>query len=112
MADSVSTRRMWCSFPEKFQLHGAMLALQFGYAGFHVVSRAALNMGVSKLEGEASTYFKLSLAVLPSGTCWDHSQPRFLLAWFGQHIPNIRISNTKLCPSYYISNGSYTKASP
>ncbi|KAE9603552.1 putative EamA domain-containing protein [Lupinus albus] len=49
MADSVSTRRMWCSFPEKFQLHGAMLALQFGYAGFHVVSRAALNMGVSKL---------------------------------------------------------------
>lgn len=31
------------------QLHVAMLALQFGYAGFHVVSRAALNMGVSKL---------------------------------------------------------------
>jgi drug/metabolite transporter (DMT)-like permease len=26
-----------------------MLALQFGYAGFHVVSRLALNMGVSKL---------------------------------------------------------------
>ncbi|KAF1865220.1 hypothetical protein Lal_00004594 [Lupinus albus] len=49
MADSASSRRMWCSFPEKFQLHGAMLALQFGYAGFHVVSRAALNMGVSKL---------------------------------------------------------------
>ncbi|PNX96903.1 auxin-induced protein 5ng4-like [Trifolium pratense] len=40
---------MWCSIPEKFQLHVAMLALQFGYAGFHVVSRAALNMGVSKL---------------------------------------------------------------
>ncbi|MCH84205.1 auxin-induced 5NG4-like protein, partial [Trifolium medium] len=34
---------------ERFQLHVAMLALQFGYAGFHVVSRAALNMGVSKL---------------------------------------------------------------
>ncbi|CAL0327007.1 unnamed protein product [Lupinus luteus] len=49
MTDSASSRRMWCSFPEKFQLHGAMLALQFGYAGFHVVSRAALNMGVSKL---------------------------------------------------------------
>ncbi|CAO2834633.1 unnamed protein product [Amaranthus hypochondriacus] len=44
-----SSKRMWCSIPEKFQLHGAMLALQFGYAGFHVVSRAALNMGVSKL---------------------------------------------------------------
>lgn len=40
---------MWCSIPERLQLHGAMLALQFGYAGFHVVSRAALNMGVSKL---------------------------------------------------------------
>lgn len=41
--------RFWCSIPEKLQLHGAMLALQFGYAGFHVVSRAALNMGISKL---------------------------------------------------------------
>ncbi|XP_022142154.1 protein WALLS ARE THIN 1-like [Momordica charantia] len=46
---SASGSRMWCSIPEKFQLHGAMLALQFGYAGFHVVSRAALNMGISKL---------------------------------------------------------------
>ncbi|CAI0435946.1 unnamed protein product [Linum tenue] len=41
--------RMWCSVPEKMQLHLAMLALQFGYAGFHVVSRAALNMGISML---------------------------------------------------------------
>ncbi|CAL5205859.1 unnamed protein product [Lathyrus oleraceus] len=49
MADSVSSKRMWCSIPERFQLHVAMLALQFGYAGFHVVSRAALNMGISKL---------------------------------------------------------------
>ncbi|KAL2521093.1 Protein WALLS ARE THIN 1 [Forsythia ovata] len=38
-----------CSIPEKFQLHLSMLALQFGYAGFHVVSRAALNMGISKI---------------------------------------------------------------
>ncbi|XP_050363513.1 protein WALLS ARE THIN 1 [Argentina anserina] len=44
-----SDKRVWCSVPEKFQLHGAMLALQFGYAGFHVVSRFALNMGISKL---------------------------------------------------------------
>lgn len=36
-------------FPERTQLHLAMLALQFGYAGFHVVSRAALNMGISKI---------------------------------------------------------------
>ncbi|KAL5200074.1 hypothetical protein ABZP36_021277 [Zizania latifolia] len=31
------------------RLHVAMLALQLGYAGFHVVSRLALDMGVSKL---------------------------------------------------------------
>ncbi|XP_027353713.1 protein WALLS ARE THIN 1-like [Abrus precatorius] len=51
MADSgsASSERMWCSIPERIQLHAAMLALQFGYAGFHVVSRAALNMGISKL---------------------------------------------------------------
>ncbi|BBG94870.1 Walls Are Thin 1 [Prunus dulcis] len=52
MADAVgsaSAKRMCCSVPERLQLHGAMLALQFGYAGFHVVSRAALNMGISKL---------------------------------------------------------------
>ncbi|KAI3460357.1 hypothetical protein Pfo_017020 [Paulownia fortunei] len=52
MADAGSgsavAKRM-CSIPEKFQLHLAMLALQFGYAGFHVVSRAALNMGISKI---------------------------------------------------------------
>ncbi|KAI6688779.1 hypothetical protein NL676_025607 [Syzygium grande] len=51
MADMVpgGSRRMWCSVPERLQLHLAMLALQFGYAGFHVVSRAALNMGISKI---------------------------------------------------------------
>ncbi|KAL2504039.1 Protein WALLS ARE THIN 1 [Abeliophyllum distichum] len=52
MADTgngaVAVRRM-CAIPEKFQLHLAMLALQFGYAGFHVVSRFALNMGISKI---------------------------------------------------------------
>ncbi|KAL3721627.1 hypothetical protein ACJRO7_034031 [Eucalyptus globulus] len=51
MADPVpgGSRRMWCSVPERLQLHMAMLAMQFGYAGFHVVSRAALNMGISKI---------------------------------------------------------------
>ncbi|KAL2458041.1 Protein WALLS ARE THIN 1 [Forsythia ovata] len=54
MADTgngaVAVRRMCgCAIPEKFQLHLAMLALQFGYAGFHVVSRFALNMGISKI---------------------------------------------------------------
>lgn len=48
-AGAGSARRMWCSVPERVQLHMAMLALQFGYAGFHVVSRAALNMGISKI---------------------------------------------------------------
>ncbi|KAJ4733830.1 WAT1-related protein [Rhynchospora pubera] len=47
MAD-VDTRAI-CGVPEKVQLHVAMLALQFGYAGFHVVSRLALNMGISKV---------------------------------------------------------------
>ncbi|KAG6406451.1 hypothetical protein SASPL_134053 [Salvia splendens] len=52
MADAAagsSMGRRMCSIPEKFQLHIAMLALQFGYAGFHVVSRLALNMGISKI---------------------------------------------------------------
>ncbi|XP_074561145.1 protein WALLS ARE THIN 1-like [Curcuma longa] len=47
MAD-VEVRKV-CGMPERVQLHVAMLALQFGYAGFHVVSRAALNMGISKV---------------------------------------------------------------
>ncbi|KAK4787510.1 hypothetical protein SAY86_011343 [Trapa natans] len=46
---SAGGKRMWCSVPERVQLHVAMLALQFGYAGFHVVSRAALNMGICKI---------------------------------------------------------------
>jgi drug/metabolite transporter (DMT)-like permease len=48
MADPTGGR-MFCGIPERYQLHIAMLALQFGYAGFHVVSRAALNMGISKI---------------------------------------------------------------
>ncbi|OVA20376.1 Drug/metabolite transporter [Macleaya cordata] len=49
-AGSGSWARRMCVVPaERTQLHLAMLALQFGYAGFHVVSRAALNMGISKL---------------------------------------------------------------
>lgn len=34
---------------EKVKLLVAVLALQFSYAGFHIVSRTALNMGISKL---------------------------------------------------------------
>lgn len=34
---------------EKAKLFIGVLALQFCYAGFHIVSRAALNMGVSKI---------------------------------------------------------------
>ncbi|KAK4434559.1 protein WALLS ARE THIN 1 [Sesamum alatum] len=49
MADGGGIGRRMCWIPEKFQLHLSMLALQFGYAGFHVVSRAALNMGISKI---------------------------------------------------------------
>ncbi|KAF5197454.1 Walls are thin [Thalictrum thalictroides] len=51
MADSAAGSSRICNVhvPEKTKLHLAMLALQFGYAGFHVVSRAALNMGISKI---------------------------------------------------------------
>ncbi|KAL6010144.1 WD repeat-containing protein wat1 [Asimina triloba] len=49
MADLATSKKMYCGVPERVTLHLAMLALQFGYAGFHVVSRAALNMGISKL---------------------------------------------------------------
>ncbi|XP_031500781.1 auxin-induced protein 5NG4-like [Nymphaea colorata] len=35
--------------PERTKLHAAMLVLQFVYAAFHIVSREALNMGVSKV---------------------------------------------------------------
>ncbi|CAH9141669.1 unnamed protein product [Cuscuta epithymum] len=53
MADPAAGGRkkviMGVAVPEKVQLHVAMLLLQFGYAGFHVVSRAALNMGISKI---------------------------------------------------------------
>ncbi|KAG1361348.1 protein WALLS ARE THIN 1 [Cocos nucifera] len=48
MADDAAGKKI-CGVPERVQLHVAMLALQFGYAGFHVVSRAALNMGISKV---------------------------------------------------------------
>ncbi|CAL0322368.1 unnamed protein product [Lupinus luteus] len=46
---SGSSSRMWCFVPERFQLHLAMLLTQFCFAGFHVLSRNALNMGISKL---------------------------------------------------------------
>ncbi|KAL5713369.1 WD repeat-containing protein wat1 [Ranunculus cassubicifolius] len=51
MADLVPIEvpKRGCNVPERTRLHLAMLALQFGYAGFHVVSRFALNMGISKI---------------------------------------------------------------
>lgn len=35
--------------PEKLKLLVGVLALQFLLAGFHIVSRAALNMGISEI---------------------------------------------------------------
>jgi len=35
--------------PEKLKLFMGVLALQFLLAGFHIVTRAALNMGISKI---------------------------------------------------------------
>uniref|UniRef100_A0A6N2LE15 WAT1-related protein n=1 Tax=Salix viminalis TaxID=40686 RepID=A0A6N2LE15_SALVM len=36
-------------FPQKMKLLLALVALQFSYSGFHIVSRVALNIGVSKV---------------------------------------------------------------
>jgi len=35
--------------PKKMKLLLALVALQFCYSGFHIVSRVALNIGVSKV---------------------------------------------------------------
>jgi hypothetical protein len=51
---------------ERVKLHAAMLALQFGYAGFHIVSRAALNMGVSKV---VFPVYRNILALMLIGPC-------------------------------------------
>ncbi|KAL1312054.1 hypothetical protein HN51_038690 [Arachis hypogaea] len=85
MGDSGSSKRMWCSVPEKFQLHGAMLALQFGYAGFHVVSRAALNMGVSKLVFPVYRNIIALLLLLPFAYFLEKKErPAMTLNFLGQ----------------------------
>ncbi|EEF28253.1 protein WALLS ARE THIN 1 [Ricinus communis] len=43
------TTKMMSLMPESSKLHVAMTIFQFGYAGNHVILRAALNMGISKL---------------------------------------------------------------
>lgn len=73
--DSVSTKRTWCSIPERFQLHGAMLALQFGYAGFHVISRAALNMGISKYVFPVYRNIIALLLLIPSAYFFEKLVP-------------------------------------
>ncbi|XP_052144567.1 protein WALLS ARE THIN 1-like [Oryza glaberrima] len=49
MGDAAAGGRKAAASGGGARLHVAMLALQLGYAGFHVVSRLALDMGVSKL---------------------------------------------------------------
>ncbi|XP_060675070.1 protein WALLS ARE THIN 1 [Ziziphus jujuba] len=41
--------RKLCTVPERAKLHIALVVYQFGYSGNHIIFRAALNMGVSKL---------------------------------------------------------------
>ncbi|KAL3514701.1 hypothetical protein ACH5RR_027418 [Cinchona calisaya] len=96
MADtdsSVTIKRMRCSIPEKFQLHIAMLALQFGYAGFHVVSRVALNSGISKVVFPVYRNILALLLLLPFAyffekkerppLTWSFSLQFFLMAIVG-----------------------------
>ncbi|OIS96780.1 PREDICTED: protein WALLS ARE THIN 1-like [Nicotiana attenuata] len=78
---------------EKMQLHLAMLALQFGYAGFHVVSRAALNMGISKIVFPVYRNILALLLLLPFAyflekkerppLTWSYTLQFFLLAVIG-----------------------------
>ncbi|KAL6522017.1 WD repeat-containing protein wat1 [Orobanche minor] len=89
----IAVKRM-CSIPEKFQLHLSMLALQFGYAGFHVVSRAALNMGISKIVFPVYRNVLAFLLLLPFAyflekkerppLTWNFTIQFFLLAIVGQ----------------------------
>ncbi|KAL0391935.1 UNVERIFIED_CONTAM: protein WALLS ARE THIN 1 [Sesamum radiatum] len=89
---------MW-SIPEKFQLHLSMLALQFGYAGFHVVSRAALNMGISKIVFPVYRNILAFLLLLPFAyflekkerppLTWNFAVQFFLLAIVG--IEKVRL---------------------
>ncbi|KAG6524243.1 hypothetical protein ZIOFF_014149 [Zingiber officinale] len=46
---SLSNKKMGSQVSEKVKLLVAVLALQVCYAGFHIVSRTALNMGISKI---------------------------------------------------------------
>ncbi|KAJ4962232.1 hypothetical protein NE237_022171 [Protea cynaroides] len=86
MADSgsASTKRM-CVVPERAKLHLAMLALQFGYAGFHVVSRAALNMGISKIVFPVYRNIIALLLLIPFAYFFEKRPtltPSFLLQFF------------------------------
>ncbi|KAK2975557.1 hypothetical protein RJ640_011570 [Escallonia rubra] len=71
----------------------ALLALQLCYAGFHIVSRVALNIGVSKVvcpistgtslhcfcwERKTASYFFITGPVFPPRNIGNHCKPRFL----------------------------------
>ncbi|AAF87121.1 F10A5.28 [Arabidopsis thaliana] len=116
MADNTDNRRSLWGVPEKLQLHIAMLTLQFGYAGFHVVSRAALNMGISKLVFPVYRNIIALLLLLPFAYFLEKKErpaitlnfliqffflaligePRILLVGTGQHFTNICFLHAKL----------------
>ncbi|KAF5792527.1 putative EamA domain-containing protein [Helianthus annuus] len=132
---ATTAQRIMGWFPERVQLHLAMLALQFGYAGFHVVSRAALNMGISKIvfpvyrnilafilllpfayflekfEGAPTDYSQLSDPVLPPCSRRDYCKPRLLLIGFRQHFTDVRLRHSKLRSGHNIPHGSHSPAS-
>ncbi|KAI4973217.1 hypothetical protein ZWY2020_028925 [Hordeum vulgare] len=116
--------------PKKAQLYVAMLALQFRYARFHVVSRLALNMGISKLvfpvyryrniialfllvpffllpreEGPAQAHPQLRRPVLLPRTLRHHRQPGLLPAGPGQHVAPIRLHHPELRAGHHLCHG-------
>ncbi|CAI0435950.1 unnamed protein product [Linum tenue] len=76
------------------QLHLAMLALQFGYAGFHVVSRAALNMGISMLVFPVYRNIIALLLLLPFA---------YFLEKYVTLSPLQNLSAAKVCSFYSIT---------
>ncbi|KAG6517777.1 hypothetical protein ZIOFF_021175 [Zingiber officinale] len=116
-----------CGMPERVQLHVAMLALQFGYAGFHVVSRAALNMGISKVVFPVYRNIIALVLLIPFAYFLEKKdRPAmslsfavqfFLLALCGvlparprEHVSDLRLRHPELCSGHHLPHGRPSQA--
>ncbi|KAE8709669.1 WAT1-related protein [Hibiscus syriacus] len=76
----------------------ALVKLHFCFAGFHVVSRVALNVGVSK-EGKATPYFSFAGSVLSSGITGNHCKPGIYLLGLYYASPTFASAMQNLVPA-------------